>query len=337
MAAKKNISKPNIPAAPLPKTYKCSKCGLEEQTNPKKYFYHAASHIYDRNDHYMTICKTCCNEMFRDYYNEYGNELKAIRRMCMLLDLYYDSKIIDSANKMNIINGSLFAAYMSNVNKVTYKNKTFDTSLRAEDLVIYTKADIEKANEDEVVLAEKTVEFFGAGFTESEYKYLQDEYNEWVARYECSTKAQEELFKILSIMQLKIRKASASGIQKDLDSATKSFQDVLGTANLQPKQARNNAMVEANTLGTLIEKWENEDPIPEPDPQFQDVDGIRKYVGTWFHGHFCKMLGVKNDTAEEYEREKAKYTVKPPEKNIDEEEASTVISDVLKAAMEAGE
>lgn len=335
--AKKTIAKPNLPTMPPPKIYKCSCCGLEWQGDPKKYFYPSHSKIYEHNDGYTTLCKSCCNKLFKDYYLEYGNELKAMRRMCMHLDMYYDSSIIDSANKTNVATGSLFSAYMTQIFRNQFKGKTFDNSLRDEDLLIHTQEDLDKVNGDKQVLAKKTVDFFGPGYTESEYKFLQDEFNDWVTRHECGTKTQEELFKALAIAQLKVRKASSAGIQKDFDNALKSFQDLLGTANLQPKQARNNAMVETNTLGTLIEKWENENPIPAPDPDFEDVDGIRKYISTWFHGHFCKMLGVKNDSAEEYEREKAKYTVRPPENNSEDDETDVAMSDVLKAAMEAGE
>lgn len=332
--AKKTIAKPNLPTMPVPRTYKCSCCGLEWQGDPKKYFYPSYSKLHTHNDGYTTLCKKCCNQLFKDYYLAYGNELKALRRVCMILDMYYDSRLVDAANKSNISTGSLFTSYTTVIYKKQYQGKTFEDSLNEEDLLIHTQEDIDKANEDGQVLAKKTVDFFGAGYTEGEYKYLQDEYNEWITRYECSTKAQEEIFKILSITQLKIRKASAMGNQKDLDNATKSFQDLLGTANLQPKQARNNAMVEANTLGTLIEKWENENPIPDVDPEFEDVDGIKKYITVWFQGHLCKMLGIKNDAAEAYEREKAKYTVKMPTFDSDDEE-NVDISNVLKAAMNA--
>jgi len=334
MATKKKITKPVLPPAPVPKNYKCSRCGLETSGDPQKYFYFSNSRTYDGNDHYMTLCKTCCKEMFKDYYLEYGNELKAMRRMCMRLDLYYDDTLIDSANKTSVATGSLFSSYMTAVNRVQNKGKTFDDSLRAEDLLIHTKADLDKVNEDKKVLAEKTVDVFGPGYTQSEYQFLQKEYKDWVTRYECSTKAQEELFQILSILKLRIRKAAAANDQKGLDSATKSFQDTLGTANLQPKQARNNAMVEANTLGTLIEKWENEDPIPEPDPDFEDVDGIKRFITVWFQGHLCKMLGIKNDAAEEYEREKAKYSVERRNTFADgEDEENAEIANILKAAM----
>ena len=67
------------------------------------------------------------------------------------------------------------------------------------------------------------------------------------------------------------------------------------------------------TFGTLIKKWENEEPIPEPDPEWADVDGIGKYIRIWFLGHLCKMLGIENEFSKEYEAEMAKFRVELPE------------------------
>lgn len=98
-----------------------------------------------------------------------------------------------------------------------------------------------------------------------------------------------------------------------LVEALKVFQDLLGTANLKPSQNNEKAMVEQNTFGTLIKKWENERPISEPLPEWQDVDNIRKYITVYFLGHLCKMVGVQNKYSAAYEEEMAKYRVEMPE------------------------
>ena len=67
------------------------------------------------------------------------------------------------------------------------------------------------------------------------------------------------------------------------------------------------------TFGTLIKKFENEKPIPEPLPEWMDADWIRKYVVVWFFGNLCRMMGKENPYQEEYDEEMAKYTVDPYE------------------------
>ena len=48
------------------------------------------------------------------------------------------------------------------------------------------------------------------------------------------------------------------------------------------------------TFGQLIDKWEQEKPIPEPDEEFKDVDKIGLYIDVFFKGHLSKMMGLKN-------------------------------------------
>ena len=72
------------------------------------------------------------------------------------------------------------------------------------------------------------------------------------------------------------------------------FQSLLGSANLKPVQNNDNALADSQSFGTLIKKFEEEKPIPEPDPEWKDVDGIVKYITVYFLGHLCKMIGIKN-------------------------------------------
>lgn len=337
--ATKKLTKPKIPTSTVKPRYefKCTMCGLE--SNSAKSFYAAQSKLYKGNDGLLNICRNCCSQLFKDLLTEYdGNELYAMDRFCQMNDIYFSPDIVDSANSEANLKENYISAYMKKINLVQYKFKTYSDTITEHSGVINGSEDLNKVNADGKILAEQTVDFFGPGFTPSEYKYLQDQYNDWITRHECNTKAQEELFKALSIAQLAIRKTASSGDSKARNEAIKAFQDLLGTANLQPKQTKgaDSAMIEANTLGTLIEKWENDKPIPDPDPDFQDVDGIKHFITVWFLGHLCKMLGIKNDAAEEYEREKSKYDVDKPD-FMEEEQENSSIKDALKAAMEKGE
>ena len=62
--------------------------------------------------------------------------------------------------------------------------------------------------------------------------------------------------------------------------------------------------------------------IPEPSPEFADIDGIKKLVTVFFFGHLCKMFNIKNDYAQMYDDEVSKYTVSKPQisEAIDEED-----------------
>lgn len=333
----KKLAKPLMPPVPLPRVHRCTKCGMEimEGQELGRYFYPSASSIYNGNDNVLHLCKNCCADLYQEYYKIYNNPVLTIRRVCQLLDVYYISSVVDKVMESTTPGSqNFFTDYMKKMT-AAQKQKTYKDTEADDAKKIIKEEDIQKKEikEIEKTLLQKSMDFFGPGFTDKEYNFLQEQYDDWITRHECQTKTQEELFKSLSLAQLRIRKLSTQNDQKGLDGAMKSFQDLLNTANLQPKQMKNSSsMVEANTLGTLIEKWENDNPIPQPDPEFADVDNIRKYITVWFYGHMCKMLGIKNDAAEEYEREKAKYSVSKPH-FMDDDETNDTITDILKAAM----
>ena len=171
----------------------------------------------------------------------------------------------------------------------------------------------------ETIVPEEDVYFFGPGYTVDQYKYLREQYEDWCERYDTQTKAQEEIFKSLCIAQLNVQRAQADGDMKRTTEAMKTLQELMDSARIKPKQKAGDALVEQNTFGTLIQRWEDEKPIPEPRDEWKDVDGIGKAITVWFFGHLAKMFHIDNDAAELYEKEVAKYTVEPPRYVADED------------------
>ena len=297
-----------------PDFYKCPCCGTSYKKLSSN-FPASQSEMYAGWDYHLPICKRCLDKLFEHYTNFYdGNEEKAIRRICEKFDIYYEDGLVNASRKITK-ERSRIHAYVSRANLTQYKDKTFDTTLDEEhkEGVIETLDDVKESKKAKL----KTVKFFGTGFEDDDYVFLEDEYLDWTTRHECNTKAQEEVFKQICYAQLDILKAKRAGFStKDL---TKTLQDLLATANLQPKQTKDNTLAEQNTFGTLIRKWENERPIPEPDEEWKDADGIARYITVYFLGHLCKMMGIKNSYSRMYEAEMSKYKVEKPEYEDDDE------------------
>ena len=146
--------------------------------------------------------------------------------------------------------------------------------------------------------------------------FLETEYQEWVTRYDVSSKSMEILVKEICYQQLSIKKKREE--EKSVEKELKTLQDLMGNTALKPIQESAAQATEAQTFGTLIKKWETEYPVPDPDPEFEDVDGIKKYINVWFFGHLCRMLGLENDYSKEYDEETLKYTVDLPETSFDD-------------------
>lgn len=265
------------------------------------------------------ICKKCLLAIVeqREKSTDKPNETKeSVKKVLMMMDLPY----IDD----------LYESCMKSVNdEVNEKNRkspflqmiTILKSLPQYRGLKWKDSDTEIENDESSSnrkVKQGTIKRFGNGFSNDDYLFLQDQYDDWTGRYECKTKAQEELFERLCFKKLEIFKATKEGKStKDLD---RSYQDLMATANITPKQNSLDALSEAQTLGTLIQKWEEERPLPEIDPELEDVDKIGLYIDVFFKGHMSKMLNLKNPLVNIYENFMRKLAVTKPE--YDEDEAS---------------
>lgn len=298
----------------------CFYCGKEYvDTN-----YYKSNSIFYSNIGKMPYCKQCIEKFYQYFYEKYTNEgcltpeKKAVKRLCMIFDIYYKEDAYNAAvnnAKKREMNISPMGAYMKMIQLSQYKGKSYDTTIfdeEKEDFVANVPAGVLSGRN----VDEKTIQFFGAGFTDEDYKFLKEQYDDWVARHECKTKAQEEIFKRICFKQLEILKATRRGDDtKHLDAT---FRDLLDTAKLQPKQNAGDTTADNQTFGTLIDKWENTRPLPEIDEELKDVDKIALYINIFFKGHLAKMMGLKNGLSNLYNKFMKKYTVEKPEYNNDE-------------------
>ena len=245
-----------------------------------------------------------------------GIEKESVIEMMRDMDLPYIDKLYDSCCQSVIddvgekIKRSPFQQMLTAILSLpNWKGKTFkDSEFAIEETSISNNKKIKQS----------TIKRFGyMGFSNQDLLFLQDEYDNWVSRCEVDTLSKEILFERISCKKLEIAKATKAG--KDTKDLDKALQDLMNSANILPKQNSLDTISEGQTLGTLIEKYENDKPIPEPDPDFKDVDGIGKYITTFFMGHMCKVLGIKNRFAKTYEDYMAQYTVSPPEYEEDED------------------
>ncbi len=326
-------------------TYRCTCCG-ESYESQRNNFPISPSQLWAGWGGYFPVCKKCMKRYYdwllHDIYHD--DETAAMRRMAQLCDWYFSDDILSTAMGMaGDVPYSLVNAYTMRVNApyvrkrgLSYADTVLDQQVQSQqtidnavaakekELREYYEAQIDEikrngrmglvGNAPEVTIDDidpEVVRFFGVGFTPEEYVYLQDQYNDWASNYPCDSKAQEEIYKNISLAQLNVLRAQHSP-DGDVTKAIKAFNDQLTMANIAPSQQKN-ALSDTDTFGTLIERWENEKPIPKPAPEWEDVDGIRKYISTWFFGHLCKMFKVKNDWASQYEDEIAPYTAHPVE------------------------
>lgn len=327
--------------------YFCTCCGKGYKTAVGN-FMASFSPLFAANGGYVNICKSCLDVYYKQLVDAFnGNEEQAIDRICQIFDWYYSPLASDMTLKRSTASASRISFYPSamNTKQIRGKGLVYLDTLKERSItdgVILDASDIskmlprkteenaerglkeepKKITSDDV--SEDIIRFWGYGYKPSDYLFLQSQFDDWRARNECKTKAQEELFKMLCVAQLNVQIAQRDGGK--VADAMDVFQRLLGSANLKPTQTNDNVFADTQTFGTLIQKWEEKKPIPEPEPEFKDVDGIMKYITVWFTGHLSKALGIKNDSAKEYEEELKKYTVKKPTTRTEESDLSSILS-----------
>lgn len=287
---------------------------------------------------FLPYCKKCVSEMFTDYLEECGNSKDAVRQVCRKLDLYWSDKVFDIVERQNT-NRSIMTAYLSNLAGVRHAGKSYDDTLREEnclwvwppkyEAVAEAAEKGEELKEDDIEISDEVKAFWGPGYTPVMYQELEQRREYWMSHLPQGLTVDlglEALIRQICNLEIDINKDRAAG--KSVEKNISTLNNLLGSAMLKPAQKTDgDAAFEKTPFGVWIDRWENKRPIPDPDPEFEDSDGIIKYVTTWFLGHLGKMLNIKNSYVQLYEDEIAKLRVDHPEYEEDDDE--TLIYDIF--------
>lgn len=292
-------------------------------------FPQAQSTLYSGNNGYLHICNNCVTELYQHYREALGSTANAIQRMCMKLDVYWNP----AACKVAIRGKSpdtYMLAYLTKMNTVQFLGRTYDDTIDEEcantPTMVVTDID-EDGNETPIEvepLVPPEVRNFWRGFPERACLELQDIYDGWTAVDDPDayyTREQLRIIKQISILEWRINTGARQGTKISDDVAQ--YNSLISAANLKPstQKAEDKSDNDILTFGTGIKEWENDRPIPDPDPEFADVDGIVRYISIWFLGHLCHILKIKNSYSQMYEDEMARRRVERPEYSGEDDEA----------------
>ena len=287
-----------------PKKLICYCCGKEKKEID---FYASKSFTYQSVGR-LPMCKECLGKIYDKYYLQYNDIKLALYYMCRTANICfnlscYNATLNESEKKTKTLPWKI---YMTKLNSLGSSANGAGTDFDESDNIDVNKEIQENLSSNSY--NEETVEFWGEGYTTQDYKFLNNEYEKMITRYECDSYAQETLFQDIAFQRLEIRKKRQTG--QSVDKELKTLQDLLGSANIKPAQENASMASEQLTFGTLIKKFENEEPIPEPLDEWKKNNWIH-YVLVWFLGNLCNMMGKKNPYEEEWKEEMNKYTVTP--------------------------
>lgn len=308
----------------------CVRCGTA-YSRKKGFFPVSHSPMY-RGSGYLPWCNDCIDEMYEEYIRDLGDK-EATRRMCMKMDLYWSESIYTMAERSAGTN-SRIRNYIGKTNIIRYIDKTFDDTLR-EEAANAEPADkfqfpIQGEEEDEVEdipTDPAIIEFWGPGFDHDFYMELERHYKDWTGGIENLKQNERTLYKQICMQEVIIARDAAAG--RPTDKSVNLLNTLLGSMNLKPSQQKEeaDAELEKMPLGVGIQKWEFNRPLPETPKENRDVRRTIKNITTWYLGHACKMVGLKNSYTRAYEEAMNELRVKRPE--YDEEDDDSVLNDIF--------
>lgn len=297
----------------------CRKCGTS-YGRLKGNFPTSYAFLY-KGQGYMPYCRKCIDEMYDAYYMVCKDSRAAVRQMCRKLDLYWSESVYQFA-ELRAANRSMMTAYIARANSGVNAGKSYDDTLKDEGVLWSSLSPIEQTHKEEPLDTEEELieevdpllaEFWGEDYSQKFLLRLQKRYEKWTKDQGDLEPGSISLFKHICILEETIATDSAAG--KPVDKNVNTLNSLLGSLNLKPAQKKEESAtnnVDSSPMGVWIRRFENERPIPAPDPELIDVDKIVWYIQVFFLGHLAKMLGKTTVYSKMYEEEIARLRVEDP-------------------------
>ena len=163
--------------------YVCCCCG---EPLPITQFYKSYSQFY--NNGHLPICKECFNREVKLHLEteNYKSSKKAMQRMCMAFDVYFDEDLFDKCD----VNDDIYIVvgnYMKRLNMKQYDGKTFENTLQKSDILSGERKSVkntrvaivdEYGNEQDGAdeINPDDVAKWGVGLTATDYETLNSHY-----------------------------------------------------------------------------------------------------------------------------------------------------------------
>lgn len=286
-------------------TYVCCQCN--ERFTSLTQFYKTYSGLYAGTG-YLPICKNCFSKLFDSYIDKYGDVRKAMQRICMAFDLYYNDSIFDTCNYgTNVMLGN----YIKRLNMAQYKGRTFDTTLDEgfefnKNVVADTKkknsSEIKKQEEQEVdEISPADIEKWGIGFEKVDYDILNSHYKFLkTANPNCDSN-QEIFINDLCYTKMQQMKAVRKGEVDDYNKLTDSYRKSFTQAGLKTmRDEGNNADDCWSTFTAIVSQYTPEEYYKDK-KLYKDHDNI----GEYYERHVVRplrnlQLGTQDRDSEYY-------------------------------------
>ena len=281
--------------------YKCSCCG-KGYNSLKNNFQKTNSPLYQANDGYLPWCKSCTDSYMNilvGFYNQ--NEEHAIEHFCQQVDWVYDIEPLKCAREISS-DRSRISSYAAKKNLNVGNRKTYFDSLKynyeqRQDEVITSR---EQAKSEESTISASAVDRWGVGFTEMDYKLMDDHYR-LLKRQNPNCDANQEIF-IKSLCSLSMLQANAlrDGDSDKYVKLTEQYAKTFTKAGLKTIQETDNSADECLgvTLATIAQYTPEE--YYKDKELYKDFDKLGEYFERFVKRPLKNLMTGSTDRDFEY-------------------------------------
>lgn len=275
-----NIPRSSEQYDPKKHKYKCFCCGKGFNSQQKANFQKSNSPLFQANDGFLPWCKECTDKYMIQLTAFYSNnEEHAIEHFCQQVDWVYDIEPLKCAREISS-DRSRISHYAAKKNINVGGRKTYFDSLKYEyenkqHETVQSKEDVKSK---ELSITASAVDRWGVGFTELDYKNLDEHYRMLKKNNPNADNNQEIFIKDLcNINMLKIR-ALQNSDSKEYSSLVEQYAKTFKQAGLRTIEEKDSSNDETfcMTLGFISDHTPEE--FYQDKHLYEDFDHIGEYI-----------------------------------------------------------
>ena len=272
---------------PTKHKYKCSCCG-KGFNSLKTNFQKTNSPLFQSNEGYLPWCKSCTDSYMNILIGFYSqNEEHAIEHFCQQVDWVYDIEPLKCAREISS-DRSRISSYAAKKNLNVGNRKSYFDTLKHNyenklDNIIESR---EQAKSEDSTITASAVDRWGVGFTEIDYKVMDDHYR-MLKRQNPNCDANQEIFIkslcSLSMLQAKaLKDGDSDKYVKLTDQYAKTFKQA-GLRTVEEKDSSNDETF-CMTLGFIS------DYTPEEFYQDRELYADFDKIGEYMERHILRPM-----------------------------------------------
>lgn len=252
----------------------CVLCGGEKTS--KLFYKHKEGFLNEK----FGFCKECVNGII----DGDADGTTGLTNVLRMMDIPYVQKTWESAVDQDP--REPFSKYLRVVALVKKYEGFADSELAANSKPF----DFDGAND--FTITEEMVSRWGVDKDADDYRYSEIMFEQLKAIKKPSTKLEEQRYCDAVKMAARLDRVLESGDVKEIAQLSKAYDGLITTLGLNIEMKSED---DQRSLGMKIRDWEQREPVPEMAKEFEDVDGIKKYIEKFLLFPFKRSLGLASE------------------------------------------